>query len=189
MGEVTLPADWQWWTTEMQNNYTQAMQATQGPVFLYVIPSITGLAGLWLGWGILGAMFHLVSTLFGGRGKMASALNVLAWASLPFGVRDVLQVVFMLVTRHTIASPGLSGFISGTSGWALFAANLLKHVDVYLAWYAILLILGFSRVDSLPKSKAIANVLVVLLLSLAAQAGLGALLSRLSGMMITRPLF
>lgn len=189
MGEVTLPPDWQWWTTEMQNHYMQAMQATQGPAFLYIIPSITGLAGLWLGWGILSSLFHLASTLFGGRGKMSSALNVVAWASLPFAIRDLLRAVFMLIAGRSITSAGLSGFVTGTEGGALFLANLLKHVDIFLVWYAVLLVLGFSREDNLPKGKVIAGVLIILLLSLAAQAGLGALFSNLGGMIVTRPFF
>jgi hypothetical protein len=189
MGEVTLPPDWQWWTPDMQNKYMQAMQATQGSVFLYIIPSITGLAGLWLGWGILSGLFHLASTLLGGRGKMSSALNVLAWSNLPFALRDLLRVVFMLVAKHPIASQGLSGFVTGTAGGALFAVNLLKHVDIFLVWYAILLIFGFARLDSLPRARAVSAVVIVLLLSLAAQAGLGTLSSSLSGMMITRPFF
>src|ERR1041384_4434044 len=36
MGETPLPPDWQYWTPEMQKNYMQAQQATQGPVFLYI---------------------------------------------------------------------------------------------------------------------------------------------------------
>lgn len=189
MGEVTLPPDWEWWTPDMQNNYMQAIQATQGPAFLYIIPSITGLAGLWLGWSILSGLFHLASTLLGGRGKMASALNVVAWASLPFALRDLLRVVFMLIAGHPIASAGLSGFVTGTEGGALFLANLLEQVDLFLVWRAVLLILGFKRLDGLPAGKAAAAVLVVLSLALAAQAGLGALGANLGGMMITRPFF
>jgi hypothetical protein len=189
MGEVALPVDWQWWTTDMQNNYMQAVQATQGPVFLYVIPTFTGLAGLWLGWGILGGLLHLASTLLGGRGTMSSALNITAWASLPFALRDILKVVYMLIAKHPITSPGLSGFIAGTEGGALFIANLLKHVDVFLIWQLLLLVLGFSLVDTLPRGKAIAGVGLILSISLLAQAGLGALTSSLGGMIITRPFF
>ncbi len=189
MGEVVLPPDWQWWTPDMQKNYIQAQQATQGPAFLYVIPSITGLAGLWMGWGIISGIFHLGSTLLGGRGKMSSALNVFAWASLPFAVRDILRIIFMLVERASIASPGLSGFVTGTEGGALFFASLLKHVDLFLVWHAFLLVLGFSRLDSLPRGKAVAVVVIVLALILAARGGLGMLSSSLGGMMINRPFF
>jgi len=185
VGEVALPPDWEWWTSDMQNNYMQAAQATQGPVFLYIIPAVTGLAGLWLGWGILGALLHLASTLLGGRGSMVSALNIVAWAGLPFVVRDLLRLVYILAAGHPIASVGLSGFVTGLDGGSLFLASLLERTDLFLAWP--LLILGYSLVDSLPRPKAALAVLVVLLASLLAQAGLGALLSSLGGMMVTRP--
>src|ERR1700752_571213 len=40
MGEITLPPDWEFWTPEMQNNYMNAQQATQGLTFLYVFPLV-----------------------------------------------------------------------------------------------------------------------------------------------------
>ena len=187
MGELTLPVDWQWWTPDMQNNYMQAMQATQGPVFNYIIPALTGLAGLWFTWAVISALLHLTSTLLGGRGSMTSALNVVGWASLPLAARDLLRVIYMLIVKHPIASPGLSGFVTGTEGAALFLAQLLKNLDLFMIWYAVLLVLGFSLVDNLPAKKAIPGVLVVLLIFLLAGAGLGALFSSLGGMMVTRP--
>lgn len=182
MGEVTLPADWQWWTPEMQNNYMQAMQATQGPVFVYVIPAVMGLVKLWLGWLILGGLLHLASTLLGGRGSMASALNIAAWASLPFALRDLLRVMYMLIAGQAIASPGLSGFAE-----AAFVSQLLANVDVFLFWHAFLLVLALAAAGSLPKGRALAGVAAVLAVLLLAQAGLGALGASLGGMMITRP--
>src|SRR5215212_8035319 len=110
MGEISLPQDWQYWSPDMQKNYMQAQQATQGPVFMYVMPLLGSLAGLWVGWLLLAAMLHFGSTLLGGRGSMQSALNIVAWASLPFAVRDIFRVVFMLIAGHAIPSPGLSGF-------------------------------------------------------------------------------
>lgn len=189
MGEINLPVDWQWWTTEMQNNYMQAVQATQGPAFLYIIPAITGLAGLWLGWGILSGLLHLGSTLLGGRGTMSTALNITAWSSLPFALRDLLRVIFMLIAGHPINSAGLSGFVTGTEGGALFLANVLKFIDIFQVWHIILLVVGFSIIDSLPRGKAIAGVLVVVIITLLAQGGLGTLSASLGGLMVTRPFF
>ena len=182
LGQVALPADWQYWSPDMQNNYMQAQQATQGPAFVYIIPAVTGLVKLWLGWLIVGGLLHLSSTLLGGRGTMRSALNIVAWASLAFVVRDLLRVIFMLIAKHPIVSPGLSAF----SG-ALFLSKLLARVDVFLLWFAILLVMGISIADNLPVGKAAAGVAIVLILVLLAQAGLGTLSAKLGGMMITRP--
>ena len=184
-GEVPLPPDWQFWTPEMQNNYMQAQQATQGPVFLYIIPALGSLTGLWLGWLLLAALLHFGSTLLGGRGSMQSALNLVAWASLPFAVRDLLRIIFMLATGHAIISPGLSGFTS-TPG---FLSQLLTRLDIFMIWHVILLVIGFALTDGLPRSKAVTGVVVILLLVLFAQAGLGALSASFGGLAVQRPFF
>ena len=185
MGEVQLPRDWQYWTPEMQENYMQAQQATQGPVFLYIMPMVGSLTGLWLGWLLLAALLHFGSTLLGGRGSMQSALNIVAWASLPFALRDILRVVFMLIAGHAITSPGLSGFIT-TPG---FLAQLLTRIDVFFLWQIVLLAIGFGVTDGLSRGKAVAGVLVVVLLVLLAQAGLATLTSGFGGMAVQRPFF
>ena len=185
MGEITLPPDWEFWTPEMQNNYMQAQQATQGPTFLYVFPLVGALTGLWLGWLLLAALLHFGSTLLGGRGSMQSALNVVAWGSLPFGLRDILRIIFMLSTGHSIISPGLSGFTSNTG----FLSQLLMRFDIFLIWSIILLVIGFAIADGLSRGKAVAGVLTVILLVLFAQSGLGALLSGIGGTAVQRPFF
>ncbi len=75
MGEVTMPPDWQWWTPEMQNNYMQAQQATQGKTFMYIIPLVGAWTGLWLGWVLVAGLLHLGSTLLGGRGTMTRCIE------------------------------------------------------------------------------------------------------------------
>jgi hypothetical protein len=182
MGQVALPVDWQYWSPQMQNNYMQARQATQGPVFVYVIPAALGLLKFWLGWLIVAGLTHLTSTLLGGRGKMGSAMNVVAWACLPFAIRDIVRIIFMLVARHAIASPGFSGLVA-----IPFLSTLLASVDIFLVWFAILLVLGVKKADNLPVSKAAGSVVIALLVVLLAQAGLGTLTSKLGGMIITRP--
>lgn len=185
MGEIQLPPDWEFWPPEMQNNYMQAQQATQGPVFLYIMPMVGSLTSLWLGWLLLAALLHFGSTLLGGRGSMQSALNIVAWASLPFAVRDILRIVFMLAAGHAILSPGLSGFTS-TPG---FVSQLLTRLDIFLIWHVVLLVIGFALTDGLPRSKAVTGVLVVIVLVLLSQAGLGALTSNFGGLAVQRPFF
>ncbi len=185
LGEVQLPADWQYWTPDMQNNYMQAQQATQGPTFMYIIPMVSSLASLWLGWLVVAGLMHLGSTLFGGRGTMQGAFNVMAFANLPFALRDLLRVAYMLASSHTITSPGLSGFASSTG----LVSNLLQHTDIFLIWSIVLLVIGFSVHDGLTRGKAFINVFIVILLVLLAQAGLSALGSSFGGSAIQRPFF
>jgi hypothetical protein len=176
-GEVPLPPDWQYWSPEMQNDYMQAQQAGQGTAFVYILPLVGALTGLWVGWVFVAGLLHLGSTLLGGRGSMQSALNVVAWASLPFALRDVLRVIFMLAVGHAIVSPGLSGFISNPG----FLSEVVARIDLFWLWHVILLVIGLAIADGLPRNKAFVGVAAVLLLVLAAQAGVGSLLSGIGG--------
>ena len=182
MGEVALPADWQYWTPEMQNNFMQAQQLTQGKVFMYVIPLISAWSSLWVGWILLGGLLHLGSTLLGGRGSMQSALNIAAWSALPFALRDILRIVYMLSASHAITSPGLSGFATSA-----FMAQVLARTDIFLIWNMSLLIIGFSIIDGLPRGKAFVGVIVVVAILLATQAGLGSVIAGLGGTVVQRP--
>ena len=184
-GEITLPPDWQYWTPEMQNDYMQAQQATQGPTFLYVFPLVGAMASLWVGWILLAGLLHFGSTLLGGRGSMQSALNIVAWGSLPFAVRDLLRMIFMLSTGHAIISPGLSGFVSSVG----FISQLLMRFDIFFVWNIILLIIGFGIAEGLSRGKALTGILIVILLVLLAQSGIGALLSGVGGAAVQRPFF
>jgi hypothetical protein len=152
---------------------------------MYVMPLIGSLAGLWIGWLLLAGLLHFGSTLLGGRGSMQGALNIVAWASLPFALRDLLRIVFMLSAGHAINSPGLSGFVAIPG----FMSQLLARLDVFLLWSIVLLVIGFGIADSLPRSKAVTGVVVVMLLVLLAQAGLGALGSGFGGLAVQRPFF
>jgi hypothetical protein len=185
MGEITLPPDWQYWTPDMQNNYMLGQQARQGPAFMYIIPMVGSLTGLWLGWLVLAGLLHLGSTLFGGRGSMQGALNVVAFASLPFALRDLLRVVYMLASSHAITSPGLSGFAASAG----LVSQLLRYMDIFLIWNIILLVIGFSISDGLTRGKAFVSVLIVMTIVLLAQAGIGLIGSSLGGSAIQRPFF
>lgn len=173
-GAVELPADWEYWTPDMQQSYLDAQQTAQGPVVNYVLPLVGALATLWLGWVVFSGIMRLVSTLLGGRGSMQSALNVVAWASVPFIIRDLLRAFFMLATSREIVSPGLSGFVE--SG---FLSHLLARADLFFIWNILLLGLGFSIVDGLPKGKSFIGVAIVILILVFIQAGVGAAVASL----------
>jgi len=116
---------------------------------------------------------------------MQSALNIVAWASLPFAVRDLLRMIFMFSTGHAIVSPGLSGFASSAG----FVSQLLMRFDIFFLWNIILLIIGFGIAEGLSRGKAVTGVFTVILLVLLAQSGIGALLSGIGGNATQRPFF
>jgi hypothetical protein len=190
MGEVSYPPDYQYYTPEQQAQYTQAIQSTQGPVFVYVLPAIASLLGVWIGWLILGGILHLVTTLLGGRGSTAISMNIVAWGSLPIAVRALVQILYMLLSKNLISNPGLSGFSpTGDSGWVLFIGQLLRLIDIYVIWQILLLILGIRMSTALSTTKSASGVILTVVIILAIQAGVFYLASLLGNLTITRPFF
>ena len=190
MGEISYPPDYQYYTPEQQAQYTQAIQSTQGPVFVYVLPAITSLLGIWIGWLILGGILHLVTTLFGGRGSTVLSMNIVGWASLPFAIRALVQIVYVLITNKIISSPGLSGFRPiGDAGCIVFLGLVLRLIDIYIIWQILLLISGVRLSTGLNNTKSSFGVIIAVLIILLLQTGLSYLGSVLGNLTITRPFF
>lgn len=189
-GEITYPPDYQYYTPEQQAQFDQAIQSRQGPVFVYVLPAITALISVWIGWLILGGILHLITTLFGGRGSTALSMNIVAWGSLPLGLKALVQVIYMLATQKLISNPGLSGFSpAGDSGWFIFVSQFLKLIDIYIVWQILLLILGVRLSTALNLTKSILGVILAILVILLLQSGLGYASRMLGNLSITRPFF
>ena len=188
--EITYPPDFQNYPPEQQAQYMQAIQSTQGPVFTYVLPAISSLLGVWFSWLILGGALHLVTTLVGGRGSTAISINIVAWASLPLALREIIQFVYMLSSHKLIDNPGLSGFSpAGDSGWPLFISLTLRLIDIYLIWQVLLLIVGVRISTGLNITKSTLSVVATILLILIIQTGFSYLISLLGNLTITRPFF
>jgi hypothetical protein len=190
LGEISYPPDFQYYTPEQQAQYTQTIQSTQGPVFVYVLPAIMSLLGVWIGWLLLGGILHLVTTLFGGRGSTAISMNIVGWGSLPLAIRALVQVVYMLITNKLISSPGLSGFSpNGNAGWLVFVGLLLRLIDIYVIWQIFLLILGVHLSTGLNSTKSSFGVIIAVLIILLLQTGISYLGNVLGNLTITRPFF
>jgi hypothetical protein len=189
-GEISYPPDYEYYTPEQQAQYMQAIQSTQGPVFVYVLPAISSVLGVWVGWLILGGILHLVTTLLGGRGNTFLSMNIVAWGSLPLALRSLVQIIYMLVTQKLITNPGLSGFSPiGDSGWILFAGQLMRLIDIYWVWQVILLIFGVRISTGLSSTKSSLGVILTVIVILLMQSGLSYAGSMLSNLSITRPFF
>ncbi len=79
--QQSLPPDFQYYSPEQQAQLQQATQATSGPIFVYVFPAISAVAGVWAGWLVVVGLLHLVLTMLGGRGSTRATMNVAAWAA------------------------------------------------------------------------------------------------------------
>jgi hypothetical protein len=187
-GQMELPEGSQWWTPEQIAAFQQTQAALSGPVFIYVLPALAAVVGVWLGWLLLGALLHLALTLVGGRDTTGAVLNVVAWASLPFALRDLVRAAFTFFGKTLVDSPGLAGFAPAGEG-PLFGLvyEALKQVDLYGLWFIVLLIIGVRAAGGLPRGKVILVVLLVLLVGVVVSALPGLIAAQFSGLQIVRP--
>ena len=187
-GEVTLPPGFEYYSPEQQAQFYQAQQARAGDTFVYVFPALGGAARVWTGWLVTASLLHLGLTLFGVRGTLRLALSRVAWAGLPFAVRDLVRVLYMLAARRLIAAPGLSGLMASAEGFGgQLALGILGLLDLYLVWHVVLLVLGVrAEADPGPR-KAWASVLATELVLLLVQAAPAAAAAQLSSLTIIRP--
>lgn len=184
---VEMPEGFEYMTPEQQEQYFQAQQSGAGTAQTHIFPGVAALSGLWLSWFVLGGVLHLVMTLLGSRSSTTTAFNLASWASMPFALRLIVQMIAMLATKTLIAGPGLSGFVAADAAGALvFVRVMLGLVDIYLMWQLVLLVIGASA-TGLPRRKAIAGVLMVILLVLLLAALPGFGMAQLSGLSVDRP--
>lgn len=189
-GQLQLPPGWEYYTPEQQAQFQQAMTATSGPVFTYLLPAVVAILGVYLGWLVLGWLLHLVLTLMGSRASSRQILNVTAWTLLPFALRDIVRIVAMWNNGQLLTSLGLSGFApAGEGTWFIYAAALLTAVDLYFFWHILLLGVGVRAGDQLSRGKAWTAVLLVVLF-LFLLRGVPALISaQFSDLTVIRPFF
>lgn len=189
-GGVQLPPEAEFWTPEQQTAFFQAQQASSGPVFVYVFPALGAVLGVWLGWLVVAGLLHLVLTLLGGRVTSGTTLNLVAWASLPFVIRDLVRAGFMLYTRQLVASPGLSGFApAGEGPLHALVVEMLKQVDLYGLWFALLLVIGLQAASGLRGGKAVSAVVLAVIVVLVLMVVPGVIAAQFGGLNIVTPFF
>lgn len=188
--QAMLPPGSEFYSPEQQMQMQQAMNATNGPIFVYVLPAVMTLLGVYLGWLILGWVLHLGLTLVGGRGSSQQALNLVAWSLLPFAIRDVVRVAAMWLTGQPVTALGISGFAPvDESNLAIYLTALLSFVDIYLFWHIGLLLVGVRTAENLSRVKAWGIVLLVVVSLLLLKAIPALIAAQFSGLTVMGPLF
>ena len=166
---MNLPASFQYYSQDQQTEYLNAQVTRGSALFTFIFPIVGSLLGTWIVWFLMGSVLHLSLTLAGSRAKSLHMYNLAAWTTLPLALRQIVQIIAMLVSHTLISNPGLSGFVTGSGGVA-FLAGLLGQIDVFFIWELCLLFYGVLLLSKLSKVKAwgAAAVTVLLVMVLAA---------------------
>jgi hypothetical protein len=178
---MEMPPDFEYFSPEQQEQFLQAVDMGSSPINTIVFPLLLRYAGIWISWFLLGSILHLSLTLNGSRSSNRSALNLVAWSSIPFVIRDIVQIIAILITKQLILKPGLSGFLAdGALGFTAFLMAVLALVDFYLIWQIVLLVLGAQQISGLKSGKALLAVLIAVIVFLALKGVPGFLAAQLS---------
>jgi hypothetical protein len=187
---TNLPADFQYYSPEQQEQFYAAQATQTSPLFLFVFPILGGLLGIWVSWFLLSSLMHLSLTLAGSRAKSIKSYNLVGWSFLPLAIREVVQILAMLFTRKMVSAPGLSGFIpADAGGFSAYLGGILALIDIYFIFQVILLFLGAVPLSGLTRTKAWTATAVSILILVLLQALPGFLSSALSGLSVSRPFF
>jgi hypothetical protein len=90
---------------------------------------------------------------------------VVVWAWLPYGLRGLLQTLYILLSGQLIVNPGLSGLVRSEpsvgeavlappSAGQTFLTTFLSRIDLFLVWNLILLVIGVAVTTHLSRRKA-----------------------------------
>jgi hypothetical protein len=163
-------------TAREQEQMEQAMNIAASPFITTVFPAVAGVAGAVVGWLVWAGALYLGSMALGGRSSFGQMFRMVIWTWLPYALRGLLQIIYILVSGQIIANPGLSGFVvdnrapveemvvAPPSMGQMLLAGLLGRVDLFLFWNLILLVLGVMVATRLPRRKAVVVTLGVWLL-------------------------
>lgn len=160
----TMPEDFQYYSTDQQTQFLEAQTSQSSALMTFIFPVLGSLIGIWLFWFLASSILHMGHFISGSSTAKGGYFNLLAWAMSPFMVRQVIQILAMLVSQKTITAAGLSGFVNGTGAGAGYLAGILGQVDIYFIWMIVLLLLGIIPLSGLMKTKSWAVTAITLLI-------------------------
>ena len=104
-----------------------------------------GVLNILVGWPLRMLLLAALTRLRQGRPAFGPLLWLSAWATLPLTLRSAGQTLYLLITGHPVAQPGLAGLLAGADT-ALPLVKLgyfvLGWIDLFTLWHLALLVLA-----------------------------------------------
>lgn len=178
---ATLPEGFEWWSQEQQQQYMEAQANQASPIFMILFPALSGILGYLVFSMLMASILYLALTLAGSRAPRLKIGNLVAWAMVPFGLRELVKFFVIGSSKKLVESPGLSNLVDAEAkGASAYLRGILGSIDLYWLLFVLLLIIGAILISGLKKSKAVVTTIVAVLIMLLLQ-GLPSLISSLLG--------
>lgn len=133
-----------------------------------------------LGYLLRGLLVLVLGLVLGGRASFKQVFRMGVWTTLPFVIRNAIQLIATAVTGRIPVS-GLAGLAFGAGGVSPVLAVILSNIDIYLIWSLILLGVGVAATTQLSRIKSAVVALGYWLVTIAASLGWVALIPTLFG--------
>jgi hypothetical protein len=178
---ATIPDDFQWWSEQQQQQYLEAQANQASPIFMILFPALSGILGYLVFSLLMASILYLALTLAGSRAPRLKIGNLVAWAMVPFGLRELVKFFVIGSSKQLVENPGLSNLIEADAeGVSAYLRGILGSIDLYWLLFLVLLIIGAILISGLKKSKAILTTIIAVLIMLLLQ-GLPSLIGSLLG--------
>lgn len=140
-------------TLQQQNNIQDVSS-------VFIIILIFNIAHIWIAWFWLSGVFRSFFILAGLRTEFNPRF-LISWSMTPFVIRNIVRIIYSLITQIPITSPGLSGLIQQSEGFIhIFISQVLSQLDIYLVWHIILIIIGLKHIRSISRSQRILALII-----------------------------
>lgn len=154
----------------------QARQFTQGPVAV-----ISGALSAAIFTVILILIFTVVTNLFvplfGGESGFKKIFSVICFSALVVVPSAILKLIMIAITKSPYVTTSLAMFATGL-GKDTIVYQLLAGFDFFIIWEMILVSIGISITNGIPKKNAYMLVFIIWLVSIFAGIGLGKIFGR-----------
>jgi hypothetical protein len=123
----------------------------------------------------------VIGLLLGGRASFKQVFRMGVWTTLPFVVRNAVQLIAIAATGR-IPFSGLAGLAFNAGEVSRVAVTILSQLDIYLLWSLVLLGVGVAATTQLSRLKSAGVALGYWLVTVAVSVGWVALLPTLFGL-------
>ena len=133
-----------------------------GTVMIRIGEQLAGLVGSWALWTAVLYVTSVVSAH--GHASFTTAARLTLWSWIPYAIRGLLQIVYMLLAHDPIFNPGLSSLVldntppsMGDYEYVMVPRSarlwgaVLSYVDIYLFWHLLLVWLGMPTLTKLSR--------------------------------------
>lgn len=168
---------------DQQQQYLDAQANQSSPIFMILFPSLFGILGYLVFSMLMASILYLALTLAGSRASRMKIGNLVAWAMVPFGLRELVKFFVVGGSRSLVEKPGLTNLVDAEAkGFSAYLRGILGNIDIYWVFFLALLIIGALLLSGLKKNKAIITTIIAVLIMLLLQGIPNLLSSLLSGL-------